>query len=132
MRTWVNRGASGGLAGARRLKESNPRPIHLSQVKACSDKRSRLFSGRCAMGFTFVYLSLVLATECQYASFLACMTCAMRAVCILRSKGRSMEDLKDFEQYMAHLSEGLGHSDRHAGLRGYTTGLMSPLQRKSV
>ena len=43
-----------------------------------------------------------------------------------------MEDLKDFEQYMAHLSEGLGHSDRHAGLRGYTTGLMSPLQRKSV
>src|SRR6478752_7915318 len=91
-----------------------------------------MVSGRCAMGFTFVYLSLVLATECQYASFLACMTCAMRAVCILRSKGRSMEDLKDFEQYMAHLSEGLGHSDRHAGLRGYTTGLMSPLQRKSV
>ena len=56
----------------------------------------------------------------------------MRAVCILRSKGRSMEDLKDFEQYMAHLSEGLGHSDRHAGLRGYTTGLMSPLPSRSV
>ena len=60
------------------------------------------------------------------------MTCAVRAVCILRSKGRSMEDRRDFEQSMAHLSEGLGHSDRHAGLRGYTTGLMSPLQRKSV
>ena len=33
---------------------------------------------------------------------------------------------------MAHLSEGLGHSDRHAGLRGYCTGLMLPLARKSV
>ena len=43
-----------------------------------------------------------------------------------------MEDLQEFERYMAHLSEGLGHADRHAGLRGYTTGLMSPLQRKSV
>jgi len=43
-----------------------------------------------------------------------------------------MEDLQEFERYMAHLSEGLGHLDRHAGLRGYTTGLMSPLQRKSV
>ena len=31
-----------------------------------------------------------------------------------------------------HLSEGLGHSDRHAGLRGYCTGLMAPLKRKSV
>lgn len=37
-----------------------------------------------------------------------------------------------FEQYMQHLSEGLGHSDRHAGLRGYCTGLMLPLDRKSV
>jgi SRSO17 transposase len=33
---------------------------------------------------------------------------------------------------MAHLSQGLGHADRHAGLRGYCTGLMSPLSRKSV
>jgi SRSO17 transposase len=33
---------------------------------------------------------------------------------------------------MAHLSEGLGHADRHAGLRGYCTGSMSPLARKSV
>ena len=33
---------------------------------------------------------------------------------------------------MGHLSESLGHADRHAGLRGYCTGLMSPLSRKSV
>jgi SRSO17 transposase len=37
-----------------------------------------------------------------------------------------------FEQYMAHLAEGLGHRDRHAGLKGYCTGLMLPLARKSV
>jgi len=33
---------------------------------------------------------------------------------------------------MAHLSEGLGHADRQAGLRGYCSGLMAPLKRKSV
>lgn len=43
-----------------------------------------------------------------------------------------MGELQEFERYMAHLSEGLGHADRHAGLRGYCTGLMSPLSRKSV
>ena len=43
-----------------------------------------------------------------------------------------MNDLQEFERYMAYLSEGLGHADRHAGLRGYCTGLMSPLARKSV
>ena len=43
-----------------------------------------------------------------------------------------MNELQDFGRYMAHLSEGLGHADRHAGLRGYCTGLMSPLSRKSV
>jgi SRSO17 transposase len=43
-----------------------------------------------------------------------------------------MEELREFERYMAHLSEGLGHSDRHAGLLGYCTGLMAPLKRKSV
>ena len=43
-----------------------------------------------------------------------------------------MNDLQEFERYMAHLSEGLGHADRHAGLRGYCTGLMSLLARKSV
>jgi SRSO17 transposase len=43
-----------------------------------------------------------------------------------------MNDLQEFDRYMAHLSEGLGHADRYAGLRGYCTGLMSTLSRKSV
>ena len=43
-----------------------------------------------------------------------------------------MKELAEFERYMVHLCAGLGHSDRHAGLRGYCTGLMSPLERKSV
>jgi SRSO17 transposase len=33
---------------------------------------------------------------------------------------------------MEHLAAGLGHMDRHAGLKGYCTGLMLPLSRKSV
>lgn len=37
-----------------------------------------------------------------------------------------------FEDYMEHLAGGLGHMDRHAGLKGYCTGLMLPLSRKSV
>jgi SRSO17 transposase len=37
-----------------------------------------------------------------------------------------------FDRYMDHLSGGLGHLDRHAGLKGYCTGLMLPLARKSV
>ena len=41
-----------------------------------------------------------------------------------------MNDVREFERYMSHLSEGLGHADRHAGLRGYCTGLMAPLKRK--
>ena len=43
-----------------------------------------------------------------------------------------MNDFIEFERYMAHLGEGLGHADRQAGLRGYCTGLMPPLARKSV
>lgn len=43
-----------------------------------------------------------------------------------------MDELQEFDRYMAHLNECLGHADRRAGLRGYCTGLMSPLQRKSV
>ncbi len=43
-----------------------------------------------------------------------------------------MEAFKKFERFIAHLSEGLGHADRHAGLKGYCTGLMLPLARKSV
>jgi SRSO17 transposase len=37
-----------------------------------------------------------------------------------------------FDEYMDHLAQGLGHSDRDAGLKGYCTGLMLPLSRKSV
>jgi len=37
-----------------------------------------------------------------------------------------------FDVYMDHLAQGLGHLDRHAGLKGYCTGLMLPLSRKSV
>lgn len=43
-----------------------------------------------------------------------------------------MDELAEFERYLTHLSEGLGHADRHAGLCGYCTGLMLPLSRKSV
>ena len=43
-----------------------------------------------------------------------------------------MKELQEFERYLAHLGEGLGHVDRQAGLRGYCTGLMAPLKRKSV
>lgn len=43
-----------------------------------------------------------------------------------------MDATAKFEQYLDHLAEGLGHADRRAGLRGYCTGLMLPLSRKSV
>lgn len=43
-----------------------------------------------------------------------------------------MEAAKEFDAYMAHLMQGLGHADRHSGLSGYCTGLMLPLSRKSV
>jgi SRSO17 transposase len=43
-----------------------------------------------------------------------------------------MSALERFERYMELLSGGLGHADRHAGLRGYCTGLMLPIARKSV
>jgi SRSO17 transposase len=43
-----------------------------------------------------------------------------------------MNAAERFDLYLEHLSEGLGHADRHAGLRGYCTGLMLPLSRKSV
>lgn len=43
-----------------------------------------------------------------------------------------MDASGEFEHYLAHLSQGLGHADRHAGLSGYCTGLMLPLSRKSV
>ncbi|MGQ0618866.1 MAG: IS701 family transposase [Panacagrimonas sp.] len=37
-----------------------------------------------------------------------------------------------FESYLEHLAQGLGHADRHGGLKGYCTGLMLPLARKSI
>lgn len=37
-----------------------------------------------------------------------------------------------FDTYLDRLSLALGHADRVAGLRGYCTGLMLPLERKSV
>jgi len=43
-----------------------------------------------------------------------------------------MDTGERFDSYLEHLAEGLGHADRHAGLRGYCTGLMLPLARKSV
>ena len=43
-----------------------------------------------------------------------------------------MDISKEFERYMMHVAEGLGHADRHSGLSGYCTGLMLPLSRKSV
>jgi SRSO17 transposase len=43
-----------------------------------------------------------------------------------------MDAARRFDRYLEQLSAGLGHADRHAGLRGYCTGLMLPLSRKSV
>lgn len=43
-----------------------------------------------------------------------------------------MDAAERFDRYLEQLSAGLGHADRHAGLRGYCTGLMLPLSRKSV
>ena len=41
-----------------------------------------------------------------------------------------MDISQEFNRYIDHLSVGLGHADRHAGLSGYCTGLMLPLSRK--
>ena len=43
-----------------------------------------------------------------------------------------MDISQEFNRYVGHLSAGLGHAGRHAGLSGYCTGLMLPLSRKSV
>ncbi len=43
-----------------------------------------------------------------------------------------MEETAEFEEYLEHLAQGLGHADRRAGLRGYCTGLLAPIKRKSV
>lgn len=43
-----------------------------------------------------------------------------------------MANLAEFDRYMAHLCEGLGHADRHQSLLDYCSGLMLPIERKSV
>jgi SRSO17 transposase len=43
-----------------------------------------------------------------------------------------MSATERFDSFMEHLAAGLGHADRRSGLRGYCTGLMLPLSRKSV
>ncbi len=43
-----------------------------------------------------------------------------------------MQEMQAFEKYLEHLSRELGDTRRQAGLKGYCTGLMGPLQRKSV
>ena len=43
-----------------------------------------------------------------------------------------MSAAERFEQYLEHLAAGLGHADRHSGVKGYCTGLMLPLSRNSV
>ena len=43
-----------------------------------------------------------------------------------------MADLAEFDRYMAYLCEGLGNSMRHQSLLEYCSGLMLPIQRKSV
>jgi SRSO17 transposase len=41
-------------------------------------------------------------------------------------------DTYEFDQYLDHLAPALAHADRVSGLKDYCTGLMLPLQRKSV
>jgi SRSO17 transposase len=43
-----------------------------------------------------------------------------------------MADAAEFDRYMAYLCEGLGYSTRHQSLLEYCSGLMLPIQRKSV
>lgn len=42
------------------------------------------------------------------------------------------EDVDEFDAYLNHLAQSLGRADRHAGLKGYCSGLVLPLSRKSV
>jgi len=43
-----------------------------------------------------------------------------------------MTDLAEFERYMNHLCDVLGHADRRKGFVDYSRGLMLPIERKSV
>ncbi len=42
------------------------------------------------------------------------------------------ENVDEFDAYLNHLGQALGHADRHAGLKGYCSGMVMPLSRKSV
>lgn len=43
-----------------------------------------------------------------------------------------MGNLAEFEDYLEHLCEALGHMDRNISLKDYCRGLMLPIQRKSI
>lgn len=43
-----------------------------------------------------------------------------------------MPKLSEYERYMDHLCEVLGHADRRAGFTDYSRGLMLPIERKSI
>ena len=43
-----------------------------------------------------------------------------------------MAKLAEFDRYMTHLCEGLGYASRHQSLLEYCSGLMLPIERKSV
>jgi SRSO17 transposase len=43
-----------------------------------------------------------------------------------------MAKLAEFDRYMTHLCEGLGYATRHQSLLDYCSGLMLPIERKSV
>lgn len=43
-----------------------------------------------------------------------------------------IEEIDEFEASLNHLAQELGHADRHAGLKGYCSGLVLPLSRNSV
>src|SRR3989338_83271 len=43
-----------------------------------------------------------------------------------------MANDNELESYTEHLSQALGHTDRHKGLADYCRGLMLPIERKSV
>jgi SRSO17 transposase len=42
------------------------------------------------------------------------------------------EDVDEFDAYLGHLGQALGHADRHAGLKGYCSGLVLPLSRSTT
>lgn len=43
-----------------------------------------------------------------------------------------MPKASEFDRYLEHLCNALGHADRHAAFKDYSRGLMLPIERKSV